>query len=251
MLGNLTEREKELLRILSEEGDRSLADISNELSVSTVTLRNDLNRLAERGFIIRTRGGGSPAFHPSILTRQGLRKEEKTRIAKAAAEMIDDGDRIMISTGTTTAQIARYLLGKRDVHIVTNSTLILPFARMNPALRVTLVGGEFRPSAEALLGPMGLKALKGFHVTKAFFGADGFSLDAGLTADYLEMAEVVRQMVDQAEKKIVVTDSSKYGKRGFAYMVPLEQMDLLITDDGLPVAVRKALEEGGIEVKLV
>ena len=181
MITNLSEREKELLRLLAEDSAKSVSVISRELSVSTVTIRHDLNSLSEKGFIVRTKGGAFPAFHPSILDRQRERVDAKNRIARAAADYIQDGDTVMIEAGTTTAFIAKYLLGKRDIHIVTNSTLILPSARTNPAIQVTLIGGEFRAATESAVGPISLEQLEDFHVRLAFVGTDGFTMSNGLT----------------------------------------------------------------------
>ena len=123
--------------MLAEDAGVSVAEMSKALGVSAVTLRNDLSSLAEKGFVVRTHGGAIPAFRPNILERQKQMVEAKTRIARAAAEMVDDGDTVMICAGTTTAWMPKFLLGKSDVRVVTNSTLVLPYARINPALHVT------------------------------------------------------------------------------------------------------------------
>ncbi|MCP4453023.1 MAG: DeoR/GlpR transcriptional regulator, partial [Planctomycetes bacterium] len=186
-------RKKEVLRILTENTGATVSDLSEQLDVSVVTIRNDLEYLADSGYIVRTRGGGVPAFHPSILERQKAMLAHKAEIARAAADMVTDGDRVMIVAGTTTALIPRFLLGKRDVHIVTNSTLLLPYVRINPSLHVTLVGGHFLASAEAMVGPIAIRQIEAFHVRLAFLGTDGFSLEKGFTAHQMEVAEVVKQ----------------------------------------------------------
>jgi DeoR family galactitol utilization operon repressor len=251
MIANLTEREKELLSLLADDSSLSVNEISKHLSVSVVTTRNDLSNLAEKGYIIRTRGGAAPTFHPTILERQKHMIEAKNRIAKAAASMIEDNDRVMIEAGTTTALIAKYLLGKRDVHIVTNSALILPYARVNPSIHLTMVGGEFRACTESLVGSLSLRELSQFHVTYAFVGTDGFTLKHGLTTHLAEGAEIVRKMAEQAEKTILVADSTKYNKTGFARVLPISAIDTMITDIGLDADVIEELEEGNITVKIV
>ncbi len=248
---NLSEREREIVSLLASDPSVSVSQLSQMLSVSAVTIRNDLNNLARKGIILRTRGGGSPAFHPEVVERQGLRTEEKGRIAQAAAALVQDGDTIMIEAGTTTALIARYLLGKRDVWIVTNSTLILPYVRTNPGIHLTVVGGEFRPAAESLVGPLALAALERFHVRLAFVGTDGFSLPYGLTTHLVEGAEVVRKMAERAETAVLVADSGKYGRKGFVGVLPIAGIHRLISDTGLPAEARRELEAAGIEVTLV
>ncbi len=245
---NLTDREKEIVRLLAEDSGISVSQLSEKLSVSAVTIRNDLNNLAQKGVVVRTRGGAAPAFHPNVVVRQNLRVEEKNRIAQTAAAVVNDGDTIMIEAGTTTALIARYLLGKRFVNIVTNSALILPFARLNPGIRLTVVGGEFQAATESFVGPIALGELERFHVRLAFVGTDGFSRQGGLTTHLVEGAAIVRRMAERAEKTILIADSSKFGKIGFVHVLPVNEVQTLITDEGLPAAAEQELREAGIEV---
>ncbi len=248
---NLTEREREIVRMLSSNSSVSVAEMSETLGVSAVTVRNDLNSLARKGIVMRTRGGASPAFHPNVAVRQGLRVEEKNRIAQAAAALVHDGDTIMIEAGTTTALVARYLLGKRFVNVVSNSTLIVPFARTNPGLHLTVVGGEFRPASESLVGPVTLEELERFHVHLAFVGTDGFTLAGGLTTHLVEGAEVVRRMAERAESVVLLADSSKYDRMGFVRVLPITAVERLITDAGLPDAAVAELGDAGVEVNRV
>ncbi len=251
MITNLTDREKELLSLLTEDGSLTVTDVSRLLSVSAVTARNDLDSLAEKGYIIRTRGGGVPAFHPSILERQKHMLDAKNRIAKEAASLISDGNKVMIEAGTTTALVVKYLLGKRDIDIVTNSSLILPYARSNPAIHLTMVGGEFRTSTESFVGSMALRELERFHVRYAFVGTDGFSIVNGLTTHLSEGAEIVRKMAEQAEKTILIADSSKYDKIGFAKVLPLSAVDILIIDSDLDRSLVEQLRKMNLEIRIV
>lgn len=247
----LSTREAQIVELLKEGGEVSVAALSERLEVSSVTIRSDLKSLAAKGIIVRTRGAAMSAYHPLLAEKQSSHVEVKEAIAKVAASMVQDGDRIMITNGTTSALIGKYLLGKRDVQIVSNSTLLTPYARMNPNLYLTMVGGEFRPSAEALVGPEAIKQLKEYHVPLAFAGTDGFTLEHGLTTHLMENAEIVRQMCRQATKSVLVADSSKFGKQGFVRIFPLSEIDVLITDGGLPASAVSAIEEMGIEVIVV
>jgi DeoR family galactitol utilization operon repressor len=247
----LSQRERELLDLLAEDANRTVAVLSKALGVSAVTVRSDLASLADKGLIVRTHGGAFPAFRPNILERQRHMVEAKTRIVKAAAAMVANGDTIMMCAGTTTSLMARYLLGKSDVKVVTNSTLILPYARINPALHVTLAGGEFRPADEAMVGPNTLGVLEQFHVRIAFLGTDGFSLESGITANSVETATAARKMAQQAQQTIVLADSSKYGRAGFAHIMGMNQVSLVITDDQIADEHRKVLEENQIQIKVV
>jgi DeoR family galactitol utilization operon repressor len=251
MISGLSEREKQILELLAEDSGLSSARISEQLNVSAVTIRSDLKSLEEKGFIVRMRGASALTFHKGILARHKNMLEAKNRIAKEAASLVQDGDNIMILAGTTTALVAKYLLGKRDIHVVTNSTLVIPYARVNPALDVTVLGGRFSASSESLMGPITMRELEQFHVKYAFVGTDSFSLENGLTAHQVEGAEIAGKMPSRASTTVLMVDSSKYGKSGFAHILPLSSMDMIITDDGLDVEVRNSLRENGINLKTV
>lgn len=251
MYAQLSDREKQLVELLSEDSSISVQKISEMLGVSQVTIRNDLGSLEAKGIILRVRGGALPAFHPDILDRQKDRIAEKKRIASAAATQVEDGDTIMVNDGTTTALIPRYLLGKRDIHIVTNSTLLLPFARVIPSLHTTIVGGEFKASTEAIVGSQALSQLENYHVKFVFVGTGGFSIERGMTTHLQEGAEIVRKMTELGDKIVLTADSGKYNKDGFVRILPLERVDIIITDDGLDPEVQTRIRDLGIELIVV
>ena len=245
------ERKKEILEILMNDATIGLTEISELLRVSTVTVRTDLNALADEGLIIRTHGGAIPTFHKDIIERRRSMMNEKQRIAKAAANLVNDGDNIMIIAGTTAVMMAKYLLGKQDVQVITNSTLILPFARVNPSLHVTTVGGNFKSGIEGYVGALALQNLDQFHVDKAFIGSDGFSMRGGVTANGLESAELGRKMVEHSDECILLADSTKYGRAGFARIVSLNKIDRIITDNQLPQLAVDELQDLGLNLDLV
>ncbi len=241
-------RREVVLEGLAEDGSVSVSGLAKRLGVTVVTARADLAALEEEGVLVRTHGGALPAFHPKIAARTREDKELKAVIAKAAAAEIQNGDTVIISAGTTTALIAKYLLGKRDIHIVTNNTLVLAYARMNPQLRVTLIGGEFRSSEEGIVGPMALSSIDQFHVSKTFIGIDGASVKQGFTAHFLESADLVRKMAKQADEVVVVSASSKFGKPGFARILPFDAVDTLITDKQLSKEFEEKLTEADVRI---
>ena len=248
MIAELTEREKVILERLSENGSVSVTDLARDLGLSEVTIRGGLKILEEKGWINRKWGGASPALHRDILERQRVFPGQKNAIARAAAELVRDGDVIMIEAGTTTALIARYLTGKRDIHIVTNSTLVFSYARMYPNLQITMTGGEFRRTTESLVGPIAPETLGRLNVRLAFVGTDGFTLEKGMTTHLMEGAEIVKAMKSHAETTVLAADSSKYGRIGFSHVLPLSAMDLIITDGGLSGGAEAELQEAGISI---
>jgi DeoR family galactitol utilization operon repressor len=247
----LSERERGILDLLADDGSVSVVSLSESLGVSAVTIRADLKSLEDKGLLARSRGGAALSYHKSILDRQRERVEEKCRIARAAADLVRDGDRIMIEAGTTTALILRYLAGKRDLHIVTNSTLALSYARQNPSLDITVTGGEFRRLTESMVGPLALAAIERLNVRLAFVGTDGLSLDRGTTTHLVEGAEIVKAMVARAETSILAADSSKWGKAGFVSVLPLSSFDIVIMDRELSEAAAEELRAASVDLRLV
>lgn len=243
MTQELSEREHTILNRLMVQGAVSVAHLSSELEVSEVTIRSDLSSLEERGLLSRTHGGALPSIHPHIFQRQNMNIEEKHRIAKAAADLVEDGDAIMIEAGTTTSLLPRYLAGKRDILIITNSVPAFESAKSNPALRITLVGGEFRDSTDSFVGRITLDTIRRFNVRCAFVGTDGFSLKSGITTHLIEGGDVISVMREQAENLVLLADSSKYGKTGVVTILPLAQINTLITDTGLPDAAKVELTQ--------
>lgn len=247
----LNEREKKILDLLIDDPHIGVNQMCMLLDVSSSTVRSDFDGLADKGYLIRTRGGALPAFHPAILVRQKTLPDIKAAIARAAAAFIHDGDSIMIEAGTTTALIGRYLLGKSDVRVVTDSTLLLPYARSNPSVHFTFVGGIFHPEAESMTGSIAVQHLEQFHVKTAFIGTDGFSLENGLTTHMMEATEVVRTMHHRSERTVLLADSGKWGKAGFARIIPLEEIDSLVIDDGLSKAAQDDIQALGVELLIV
>ena len=243
MTQELSEREHTILNRLMVQGAVSVAHLSSELEVSEVTIRSDLSSLEERGLLSRTHGGALPSIHPHIFQRQNMNIEEKHRIAKAAADLVGDGDAIMIEAGTTTSLLPRYLAGKRDILIITNSVPAFESAKSNPALRITLVGGEFRDSTDSFVGRITLDTIRRFNVRCAFVGTDGFSLKSGITTHLIEGGDVISVMRERAENLVLLADSSKYGKTGVVTILPLSQINTLITDTGLPDAAKVELTQ--------
>jgi len=250
VIDELTERERLILDRLSGEGSVSVGALARDLGLSEVTIRGGLKVLEQKGWINRKRGGAAPAFHRDILERQRVFPERKNAIARAAADLVRDGDVIMIEAGTTTALIARYLAGKRDIHIVTNSTLVFSYARMYPNLQITMTGGEFRRATESMVGPIALETIGRLNVRLAFVGTDGFTLERGMTTHLMEGAEIVKAMKAHADSTVLTADSSKYGKIGFSHVLPLSAMDLILSDTGLDGPAETELREAGINIQL-
>lgn len=234
-----------------DEPGISGTEMGTRLGVSAVTVRSTLNTLADKGVIVRTWGGATPAFHTEILERQRTASSAKAAIARAAAQLISDGDTVMVEAGTTTAMVGRFLFGKQDVHVVTNSMLFVPYGRSNPALQITVVGGSFKPATESNVGPIALRQLDQFHVDLALVGTDGYTVANGTTTHHVEGAEIVRKMASCARAVVLLADSSKYGKIGFTHVLGLSEFSLIVTDNGITAEARAEINKAGVELRIV
>ncbi len=240
MAAERTERENYILELLAKDGSLSVAALSKDLGVSEVTIRASLKALEERGLLERTWGGARAGSYLDVLERTRVQEPEKDRIAQAAAALIRDDDRVMIEAGTTTAQIVRHLAGRTGVQIVTNSTLVLSYARLNPGIDVILTGGQFHRDSESMVGSVALAAIRRFNARLAFVGTDGFTSDRGMTTQFAEGAEIIEAMRERSEETWLLADSSKYGRAGFVSVLGISDLSGVITDD--------AIGDGSLEV---
>lgn len=247
----LSPREEEILTLLRSGKEYPVTRLAEELGVSAVTIRSDLRSLDTKGLIVRTHGKAVVASTPQVGMRDDSHTRIKESIAKAAAKLVKDGDSIMITNGSTCSLIPRYLFGKQSIKVVTNSTLLLPYGRANNHLNITLVGGEYRPQAEALVGPAAISHIESYHVHTTFFGTDGLTLAHGLTTSLVENAQVVQRMCGQATRRVLCVDSSKVGNRGFVRIMPVSDVSTIVTDSEFPQDLVAELEALGVEVLIV
>lgn len=246
------EREGRILDLLAQDGAVTVSALASEFGVSEVTIRGQLAKLESRGLLKRTHGGATTTSVQNVLERQRANADEKDRIAQAAAELVCDGDRIMIEAGTTTAGLVKHLGRRRGVQIVTNSTLVFAHARHNPGLAVIMTGGTFHRPSESLVGPVALRAIKDFHVRLAFVGTDGFTTQWGLSTQFSEGAEVISAMSAQADETWLMSDSSKFGQAGFVRVLGLDDLAGIITDRNLAASDREVLAgQARLSVRLV
>lgn len=249
MVVDRADRANFILDQLASSGEVTVSALAAELEVSEVTVRSTLQGLEDEGLLVRTRGGARPTAFKNIRLRQGENIAEKERIAAAAASMVHDHDRVMLEAGTTCALVARQLVGRRGVQIVTNSTLAFANARVSPALSIILTGGVFRPESESLVGPVAERSINDFNARIAFLGTDGFSADRGLTTQLVEGGQVARLMRARAEQTWLLADSSKFGRAGFVSFLQVSEVTGIITDSRIaPEAITELGEHAVVRV---
>jgi DeoR/GlpR family transcriptional regulator of sugar metabolism len=242
-------RQERIRQLVEERGGVRVADVAVELGVSDMTVRRDIAALARRGLVARVHGGatatdGRSAEEPGFAVKSTLQLPEKAAIAAAAIALISPGDSVAISAGTTTHAVARCLRDHADLTVVTNS---LPVAQeLHDGSRVdrtVLLTGGVRTPSDALVGPVAVAALHRLHVDWLFLGVHGIDERCGLTTPNLVEADTDRALVAAARRVVVVADSSKWGVVGLATIVDLEEVDVLVTDDGLPEDARKVVQD--------
>jgi DeoR family transcriptional regulator of aga operon len=249
------ERRNEILQNINNNGSASVEELVKRFGVSSVTIRNDLNYLEERGFIHRTYGGAMTrdfvAFDSTQKEKAKHHVEEKKRIGAAAADLIFDGDSIILDSGTTTLAIARNIKTRKNLTVMTNAINIAVELAGIAGITVMLTGGTLREKSFSLVGPHAESVLKEFYFDKLFLGVDGFDIHFGLTTPNLLEAQLNRMMVDYAKEVIVVVDSSKFRRRSLSVISTLERIHKVITDKKIPQDCLAALRDRSIEVTLV
>jgi DeoR/GlpR family transcriptional regulator of sugar metabolism len=224
-----------------------VAELVDLLAVSDMTVRRDIVSLAQRGLVERVHGGATSvgarsSDEPGFVAKSALARAEKVAIAREVVRLIEPGETVAVSAGTTTLAVARELLPVPGLTVVTNS---VPAADVmhdpaRPDRTVVLVGGQRTPS-NALVGPVAVGALRSLHVDTLVLGVHGMTEQAGLTTPNLVEAETDRALVAAARRVVVAADHTKWGVVGLASIAALSDVDVLVTDTGMPRSAQRAL----------
>jgi DeoR family fructose operon transcriptional repressor len=252
------ERLLRIVEIVNQLGKATVAELSEHLAVSAVTIRRDLERLEEKELLIRTHGGAMAIQNavPDVASEKSFSEKneafsaEKERIAEAASKLVNDGDAVLLTPGTTNMRLARLLIGKKELTLVTNAANIVTHIGSQSGIDIILTGGKLRNKSFAMVGPLADQALSGIRVDKLFLGIDGFDFNEGLTTPNLAEANTNRQMISIAKKVIVVADHSKFGKVTFSQIAPVQVVHTIISDRLLPQEVAQQIRDLGIELIL-
>jgi DeoR family transcriptional regulator, aga operon transcriptional repressor len=251
----IDERRRHILSLIQGHGRVVVGELSGSLGISQITIRKDLEFLQAKGLIQRTHGGAlrlqsGALFDPSIQEKQKQHSHEKHRIAAAATEMIEEGQCVMLDSGTTTTAIAQALKRFSQLTVITNAVnIVMELSSTN--LEVILIGGSLRKNSFSLVGPLAEDVLEEMHADVLFLGVDGFDAEIGLTTPNFLESRVNRAMVKAARRVVAVCDSTKFGRRSLSRIVPPSAIHCVITDKGLPRATEEALRAQNIEVVLV
>lgn len=249
------ERHQQILDALKNEGRVSVVELCNSLNVSSVTIRKDLNLLETKNLLFRTHGGAT-LTNPyttdrHVSEKEKIRSVEKMDIGAAAAAMIQEDDCIIIGSGTTVQFLARAIKPVGKLTVITAALNVATELNQHPDIEILVLGGILRKSSSSGTGQYAEKMLEDFSCSKLYLGVDGIDIDFGITTTHVMEAQLNRKMIDAAQKTIILTDSSKFGKRGFGRICGLEEVDHIITDSGISEHMLEKLKGMGIEVTIV
>lgn len=229
-------------------------DLCELFGVSPATIRNDLNELESQGLLKRTHGGAiintKTSFEQNIAEKITKNSIQKEAIGKLAAKLVEDGDTIAIDTGTTNMAFVRQITNKRNLTVVTNDIKIACILEEESDATVILVGGVVRKNHHCTIGTMAVKCLEGLRVDKCFMATNGLTIEGGLTTPDMNQADVKKHMAYLGEQLILLCDSGKIGTNVFAKVLPVEKINILITDSGIDLAEIDRFEQLGVDVQV-
>ena len=245
-------RNKKILELLTEKNKVDVTELSQNLGVSQVTIRKDLDMLEKKGLIVREHGFATLNGQDDMNNRLAYHYDIKQQLAKSACQMIEDGETIMIESGSCCALLAQEIAStKKDVTIITNSSFIADYIRQYSQVKLILLGGEYQKEAQVVVGPMTRRCVEAFFVDKFFIGTDGFSKNTGFTGNDYMRSETVRDMARQAAHVIVVTESSKFQQVGLVNLLPTQDVYCVVTDGMIPQESEEYLQSQNVIVKKV
>lgn len=252
------ERRQHLVDLVEERNSLTVIELSEHFGVSPATIRRDLSQLSQRGLIERAHGGAAkrvrtPAHmpEPPLLKRSSLQVEEKRRIGAAAAAHVVDGATIIISSGTTAAEIVPHLASKSGLTVITNALNIVLLLAQYPQITVITLGGILRHSEMTTLGSLAEKALENLRADLLFMGSRAIHHEYGFSAENLSESHSDQTLMAAARETIVIADHTKFGKVAMVRVAPFDQISRIITDSGLPKADIQVLSDIGIAVEVV
>ncbi len=246
------ERQKQIVSLLVRQGRLSVTEIMKQFSISAATARRDLEMLASQGKAQRVHGGviaidQAPPELP-ILDREGEQSDEKTRIGRAAAELITDKETVFLGSGTTVLEVARNLRDRKNLTVITNSLPVLNMLAGIKGIAVISLGGMLRDSELSFIGHLTEQALAEIRVDKVFMGTRGLSLEHGLTNDYLEETLTDRAIIKIGREVIIVADHTKVNRVSTVLLTSIKSIHVFVTDLQVDKKFVQALKRQKIQV---
>ena len=234
---NTKERRDKIKDIIEKEEEVRVPQLADFFGTSQATIRTDLKEMERAKLLQRTHGGAisigsayKSYYDTTLKERMNINKEEKQKIAQAGANLVQDGDTIIIDSGTTSIYLARELSQKKNLTIVTNAVLVAQELFYNPSIKVILLGGNVEPGNQFTYGNDTVTQLQKYRANKYLMSIDGISVEHGLTTYHHQELELSRLMIERSNEVIIVADHSKIGKEGFSNITDISCVDVIITD---------------------
>lgn len=249
---NISERHQYIIDYLKKNSFVKVVDLARSLGVSVVTIRKDLKTLEEKDLLHRTHGSASPSksnvVDLPVQEKSEINSEKKAAIARAANELIEEGDSILLTSGSTIEAFAKVLTPKGLLNVVTPSVRVGIYLSEKENVDIMMLGGRLIVKSLSVRDAYTEEGLKYVRCSKAFFSCDGFDVDGGITTAFEAEARVTNSMLNVASEVVLLADSSKLGKSGFGRICDISRIDVLITDNALPQALRERFEDEGVKV---
>lgn len=242
-------RHLKILEMLSEKKRLKVTDLAENLGVSLVTIRKDLTVLENKKLLLRYQGYVELNTNTPVNRRMLSNYAKKILIAQEAAKLVDDGDTIIIESGSCCILLADELKNSgKKITVITNSTFMADFISPCTNIKLILLGGEYQVDSMAVVGAITKSCLKNFHAKYFFSGTDGYLADSGFTGDNPERVEILRTMAQQSEKSVIITESEKFSRIGAMTLFSLKETDIVITDSGINSITEKGLKANNIKI---
>lgn len=245
------ERQEKIMQMLSKTSSLKVTELADSFNVSESTIRRDLQEMELNGMLTRTHGGAvvksRTSFEPSFKEKEMEKHDEKVGIGAIAASMIEDGDTIILDSGTTSLEIARHITS-HNITVITNSIDIASELSVRDDIELIVAGGNLRKNTRAMVGHITEHILNNFRVDKAFIGANGISIEEGITTPNFIEAQTKKAMINVANRVIISADSSKFNKVCFSVICPLRAVSTIITSSDLDESIIKEYKDSGVEI---
>lgn len=242
----MNKRHEQILNIISREKDVSVNRLSDLLDVSLVTIRSDLRFLEEQKLLVRTHGGATLSATDDISHRLSINYSVKQKIAHAAADLVEEGDTILLEAGSTVALMAQILAVRKNLNVITNNAFVARQFKKSENVNVILMGGIYQKQSETMIGSMVRDYLSYYNFSKVFLGIDGFTMENGAMCRDLDRSEVMREFVKKGVKVFILTDSGKIGKSALRTICRPEDIDCIITDSEIETEYKTFFHKKGI-----
>lgn len=251
---NTVERHRWILEEIKRKGYVSVSEVSKFLNVSEVTVRKDLRLLEEKGLLFRNHGGAG-GVDPYVLDKpishkQNINKKEKDRIGKRSVDFLENNDVVFLGSGTTILDFAKNIPKTIPLTVVTSSLLVSSHLCEYEMVNVIQLGGDVRRSSRSTVGALAEQVVRSISANKLFLGTDGVDCKFGISTSNLAEANLNKLMIESSNKVFILSDHSKFGKKGLGKICDFDDIDYLVTDKEVEGVLKKELNKKSVKVIL-